>query len=108
MNVPLRLGARDPAVLQGGLAGQPVLHVDAHQGPDEVLGLLADVVPVGGVKLKLSCEIVSIRFPAEESVVTRPPPGTAATKLSRQSFSRRLRRIIDHGNSAHLTVPTYL
>ena len=66
MNVPLRLGARDPAVLQGSLAGEPVVHVDTHQGSDEVLGLLTDVVPVRGVKLKLSCEIVSIRFPAGE------------------------------------------
>ena len=64
VNVPLRLGARDPAVLQGRLAGQPVVHVDAHQGPDEVLGLLADVVPVGGVELELSCEIGSgSKFP---------------------------------------------
>ena len=62
MNVPLGLSPGDPAVVQGGLAGQSVVHVDAHQGPDEVLGLLADVVPVGGVELKLSCEIVAIRF----------------------------------------------
>ena len=59
MNVPLGLSPGDPAVVQGGLAGQSVVHVDAHQGPDEVLGLLADVVPVGGVELELSCEIVS-------------------------------------------------
>ena len=54
MDVPLRLSASDPAVLQGRLAGQSVLHIDAHQRPDEVLGLLTDVVPVWGVKLKLS------------------------------------------------------
>ena len=85
MNVPLRLGARDPAVLQGSLAGEPVVHVDAHQGPDEVLSLLTDVVPVGGVELKLSCEIVSIRFVEGERRVlsSSPPQGTAATKLSR-------------------------
>ena len=37
------------------LAGESVLNVDTHEGADEVLGLLADVVPVGGVKLKLPC-----------------------------------------------------
>ena len=76
MNVPLRLGARDPAVLQGSLAGEPVVHVDAHQGPDEVLGLLTDVVPVGRVELKLSCEIVSIRFVEGERRVVSPSPST--------------------------------
>jgi len=59
VNVALGLRPSDPAVLQGGLAGQPVVNIDAHQGPDEVLRLLADVVPVGGVELKLSCEKVS-------------------------------------------------
>ena len=38
------------------LACEPVLHVDTHQAPDEVLSLLRDVVPVGGVKLKLACK----------------------------------------------------
>ena len=76
MDVPLRLGACDPAVLQGSLAGEPVVHVDAHQGPDEVLGLLTDVVPVGGVELKLSCEIVSIRFVEGERTVLSPSPPT--------------------------------
>ena len=36
------------------LASEPVLHVDTHETPDEVLGLLADVVPVWRVKLKFS------------------------------------------------------
>ena len=81
MNVPLGLSPSDPAVVQGGLAGQSVVHVDAHQGPDEVLGLLADVVPVGGVELKLSCGKVSgSSLPAERKV--RGNPGDpAVTKL---------------------------
>ena len=41
------------------LACEPVLHVDTHQAPDEVLRLLGDVVPVGGVKLELACKIYS-------------------------------------------------
>ena len=73
MNVPLGLSPRDPAVVQGSLAGQAVLHVDAHQGPDEVLRLLADVVPVGRVELKLSCEKVSgSSFPAEREMRGNP------------------------------------
>ena len=76
MDVPLRLFACDPAVVQGSLAGQPVLHVYAHQRPDEVLRLLTDVVPVGGVELKLSCEIVSIRFVEGERTVLSPSPPT--------------------------------
>ena len=54
VDVLLGLLARDPAVVQGGLAGQSHLHVDAHERPDEVLGLLTDIVPVGGVELKFS------------------------------------------------------
>ena len=71
MDVLLALHPRDPAVVQGGsaesytqccinldksnlLACEPVLHVDTHQAADEVLGLLGDVVPVGGVKLELA------------------------------------------------------
>ena len=81
VDVPLRLSSRDPAVLQGSLAGQTVLHVDAHQRPDEVLRLLADVVPVGGVELKLSCAKVSgSSLPADRKV--RGNPGDpAVTKL---------------------------
>ena len=59
MDVSLGLRPGDPAVLQGSLACQADVDIDAHQGPDEVLRLLADVIPVGGVELKLSCETVS-------------------------------------------------
>ena len=79
MDVSFRLHSSYPAVIQGSsgenilsrrprklfnclaeniseylLASESVLHVDAHEAPDEVLGLLADVVPVGRVKLKLT------------------------------------------------------
>ena len=43
-----------PLVLNGLGAGQPLLHVDAHQGPDEGLGLVADVVPVRRVELEFA------------------------------------------------------
>ena len=36
------------------LACESLLDVDAHEVPDEVFGVLADVVPVRGVKLKLT------------------------------------------------------
>ena len=36
------------------LAGEPLVHVDAHELPDEVLRLLADVVPVRGVELEFA------------------------------------------------------
>ena len=44
------------------LASEPVLHIDTHQASDEVLRLLGDVVPVGGVKLELACNISSVKF----------------------------------------------
>ncbi len=43
-----------PLVLNGLGAGQPLLDVDTHQGPDEGLGLVTDVVPVRRVKLKFA------------------------------------------------------
>ena len=44
----------EASVGDGILAGESVLDIDTHEGADEVLGLLTDVVPVGGVELKLS------------------------------------------------------
>ena len=39
------------------LAGEPLVHVDAHELPDEVFRLLADVVPVRGVELEFACKM---------------------------------------------------
>ena len=44
------------------LASEPVLHIDAHQASDEVLRLLGDVIPVGGVKLKLAWNMSQVTF----------------------------------------------
>ena len=33
---------------------EPLFYIDTHEVSDEVLGLLADVIPVGAVELKLS------------------------------------------------------
>ncbi len=41
-------------MLERLLAAEPLLDVDAHELPDELLGLLADVVPVRGVELELA------------------------------------------------------
>ena len=44
---------RKQKLKKNSLAGQSVLDVDTHERADEVFCFLADVVPVGGVKLKL-------------------------------------------------------
>ena len=44
---------------EGLLAAEALLDVDAHELADELLGVLAYVVPVGRVELKFSCETVS-------------------------------------------------
>ena len=41
--------------MQRLFAAEPLLDVDAHELADELLGLVADVVPVGGVELELAC-----------------------------------------------------
>ena len=54
VNILFALDPGNPAMVKRGLARESVLHIDAHQAPDEVLGFLGDVVPVGGIKLKLA------------------------------------------------------
>jgi len=47
VDIPLTLHSGDPTMIQGSFASESVLHVNAHEAPDEVFGLLADVIPVG-------------------------------------------------------------
>ena len=65
-----------PRVLKGLNAGESLLGVQIHQVPDEVLGRVGDIVPVGGIKLVLSLhdllEELGIVVMVEWRVATQP------------------------------------
>ena len=51
-----------PSVFERLLAAEPLLDVDAHEPADELLCVVADVVPVRGVELKLACKEIETDF----------------------------------------------
>ena len=70
---------------ENSLAGQSVLDVDTHERADEVFCFFADVVPVGGVELELSCEKVSgSSFPGERG--ESEPRGTRGDRTLKTKF----------------------
>ncbi len=94
-----------PSVLESILTAQSLVDVDAHETPNEFLGFVADVVPVGRVELELAFEdlreeirvvlVVERRVAAKQDVADdadRPDVHRLAVGLLRQHLGRHVAR----------------